>query len=183
MGMRTHRVTFLSPGTLFSEQSDREIAGWDTHAAAQMAGEITERYGAKPYGFYFTEYVTAPPVPDGEGGTLEVRPREVQRSAMFYLGGEVLTWEQVQEREAAEPGKWDICLRNMRGNDEPLVIENRNSWRFTGAFDAEDAVVDAAGEVVKRGSEPELAAYRERKLREWEAERAVGRARWEEQTP
>ena len=57
--MRKTIVTYLSPGTFMSEQSCRDIPERDPALAVKMASKIQERYGAKPYGFYFSTLLTA----------------------------------------------------------------------------------------------------------------------------
>lgn len=44
-------VTFLSPGTFASEATNKDIESWDVSLAMDMAKNIVERHGAKPYGF------------------------------------------------------------------------------------------------------------------------------------
>lgn len=46
-------VVFCSPGSFVHETSTKEIDSWDVRKAVEMATEITERYGSKPFGFYF----------------------------------------------------------------------------------------------------------------------------------
>lgn len=152
-----HRVTFLSPGSFVSEQTSRPVLLWDIPAACEAATDVTERHGARPYGFYFTTYVTAPDVPDGMGGTLKVEARETERSGMHFLGGSILTVEDVERR--ADP-KDAILLSNMRGNDMALVCEVRNGFRSTHPFGARDVTVNAKGEIVERGDTAERIAIR-----------------------
>ena len=52
--MKRHYVTFMSPGTFVAEQTTKQVEAWDVKAAQKMAEGIEERYGAKPYGFYFS---------------------------------------------------------------------------------------------------------------------------------
>ena len=61
---RKHYVTFLSPGTLFPEETTKSIPSWHISPACKMARGITERYDAKPYGFYFETCLVAEPVDD-----------------------------------------------------------------------------------------------------------------------
>jgi len=63
-----HYVTFHSPGTLFNESSTKEIDTWDIKRAVEMSKDITERYGAKPFGFTFSTYLeNDEAVSDGRG--------------------------------------------------------------------------------------------------------------------
>ena len=165
--MRKHYVTFVSPGTFFAETTRKEIASWDTAEAARMAGEIVERHGARPYGFHFTTEVTRDPVPDGEGGTLRVEGRQVAEGPTHFLGGEVLTYDQI---EARRDPKESILLSNMRGNRWPLVIENRNSYRSVQPFEETSVVVDPkTGAIVTTGADERWVTYRREKLAEWDA--------------
>jgi hypothetical protein len=91
MPRRKNYVEFLCPGTFFSETSTREIEEWDTAAAAKIAKGIKARYGARPYGFRFACRIEADPIPDGEGGTLDVRQKTVEQSGIYFIGGTVET--------------------------------------------------------------------------------------------
>lgn len=153
--MRKHFVTFFSPGTFVPEQSSREIPSWDTVAAVEMANGILERYNAHPYGFQFITKLCADPVPDGEGAVLSVQPREVERSGTHFLGGELRRFEEIPKTKENS-----TLLANMRCNDMPIIIENSNSWRFTGAFHEQDCIVDADGSIVRRGTDADLVEYR-----------------------
>lgn len=172
---REHRVTFDSPGSFFAESRTLPIESWSPALAVALADGIVERYGAKPYGFRFSTLLTADPVPDGEGGTLKVEPKEVAQSGTHFLGGEVLTFDQLVARD--DP-KESILRSNMQSNDWPLVLENNNPWRSVQPFPEDACVVDAAGEVIIRGDAPEYRAYREQKAAEWKAELEAQRAEW-----
>lgn len=156
MATTIHRVIFYSPGTFVSEQSSREIASWDTATACEMASGITERYGARPYAFAFVTHVTAPDVPDGQGGTLKVQPRETARSGMHFIDGKVLTVEDI---EARHDPKDSILLSNMRGSF-PIVVETVNGYRSTHPFEERDITVNVSGAIVERGDTAERIAYR-----------------------
>lgn len=159
---RQHFVQFFSPGTLVSETSTLPIDKWDTHLAADMARTITERHGAKPYGFQFITKIVAEPVPDGEGGALNVTPKEVERSDTHYITGRLILFDEVPLDEKT------LC-RNMRGNGHPICIENRNSYRFVSFFEESDCIVDAEGRIIRYGNDADLVEYRAKKLAEWKA--------------
>ena len=145
--MRKHRVTFYSPGTLFAEQSSREIASWDPKEAARMAATIVERHEARPYGFRFATVIAAPPVKDEEGGELEVIPREVERSGMYFLNGKVRAREEVLE--GTDPGE-NILRSNVRCNGWPAIVEGHSPYRWTQPLEAGDCVVKGDGEIIYR---------------------------------
>jgi hypothetical protein len=152
-------VTFYSPGTFFDETSTEDIPEWNPATACRMA---RERYGAKPYAFRFSTYIVADPVSDGQGGTLEVEPKEVAKTGLYHLGGEIVTYDDIQARN--DP-KERILLSNMR-SDSPICIVNTNSWKHTGAFAENDVLVNPDnGEELARGDAPKHIAYR-RKVRE-----------------
>lgn len=167
---RKHFVTFLSPGTFVSETTAKPIDAWDPVQAVKMAEAIVERHGARPYGFYFATFLVADPIPDGEGGTLDVQAKEVERSGVYHLGGKVESFDEVVARN--DP-KEETLRQNMDWNDYAYVCTTTNSYKHTAIFDEKDVVVDATGQITERGDSPERMAYR--KVREekkaWERKR------------
>lgn len=124
-----HYVVFLSPGTFMAEDTRKAIDAWDVERAQDMAAEIVERHGARPYGFYF--------VTRGRGAD-DLDSRELTRSCTYFLGGTVRTVDEV--RAAALPSE-SILLSNMTGNGYSRVIENRNSWKWTQPLGDNDVVL------------------------------------------
>jgi hypothetical protein len=151
-------VTFVSPGTFFAESSTREIDSESPQLACRMAREITERHNAKPYSFVFITKLVSDPVDDGRGGKLEVDSREVRRSGNYFITGELKRFDDILETD-----KTRILLSNMRCNDYPIVVENRNSFLATLPFASGDVIVDWDGNVVQRGDAPDLVEYRKQK--------------------
>ena len=130
MEMKKHFVTFLSPGTFVSEQTQKPIDLWNVDTAIEMSRTIKERHGATPYGFYFT---TRGRKDD------ELDSRETKRSGTYYLGGKVLTLEDIKNRKDK---KDDILIRNMGYNDWNRVVENCNSWKVTMPLEKNGVVLD-----------------------------------------
>jgi hypothetical protein len=158
--MKTQRrefVTFYSPGTLFAETTTKEIGERNVKVALAMAETITERYNATPYGFRFETRIVAEPLPDGEGGTLRVDPKTVAESGTYFLGGKLVTLDEV---EARDDPKESILRSNMRCNDSTIVCEVVRGYKSTHPFTDKDFVVDASGEVTERGDDPRHVAYR-----------------------
>ncbi len=114
-----------------------------TQDEVQLSRGITKRYNAKPYGFRFETRLSADPVDDGEGGTLQVKERTVEKSGMHFLGGEVLNYDEMLSR--GDKGN-EILLGNMKGNGIAFVVENRNSFLSTLPFETCDAVVNSVDE-------------------------------------
>ena len=117
--MRKHFVIFFSPGTFVAEQSRKPIGSWHIDKAIEMSKDIKERHGALPYGFCF---ITRERKDD------ELDSREVDRSGMYYLGGKILTVEDVKARN--DP-KDHILISNMESNGWDKIVVNDNSWRWT----------------------------------------------------
>ena len=113
-----HFVTFLSPGTFVSETTTKEIDSWSVDLAMRMARDIKERHGATPYGFRFETKAS-----DGW------EPRTVKSSGIYYLGGTLLTIDDVPDTDENKTLRW-----NMKNNDIETVIENTNSWKVTMPF-------------------------------------------------
>ncbi len=161
--MRSTIVTFYSPGTFFSESSSKDVPLRDIAFAVEMAQTINERYGAKPYAFRFSTRITAEPIPDGEGGVLQVVPKFVDESGLYFLGGELLFLDDVIKRK--DP-KELILLDNMR-RECPIVVINCNSYKSTIPFGEQDVIVDPVSKLItKRGDNPRLVEYRYEKKKE-----------------
>jgi hypothetical protein len=156
--MRKHQVTFYSPGTLFPEQSTKDIIKWNPALAVKLGQDVSERYHAKPYGFRFHTILVADPLDDGEGGKLEVVSKTVKSSGTFFLGGKLETYTEVCERN--DP-KERILRSNMRGNEDWIVVVNTNSFKSTLPFEVNDFIVDERGHIVEYGNDPKWVAYRE----------------------
>lgn len=125
-----HFVVFCSPGTLFAEQTTKPIDSWNVDKAVKMAHEIVERYNSRPYGFQFTTRARADD---------ELDSHEIKRSGTYYLGGQILTIEDVEARGDPDDR---ILLSNMRGNGYDRIIVNTNSWKWTQPFRDEDVLLD-----------------------------------------
>lgn len=81
--------------------------------AVELSKEISERYGAKPYGFSFVTYREADPVKDEKGNELKVEPKRVAWSpGTVFLGGVVETYDEVMKRN--DPGEQTLRI-NMSG--------------------------------------------------------------------
>jgi hypothetical protein len=122
-------VVFSSPGTLFSENTQRPIDSWDVNTAMKMATEIVERCGATPYGFRFITKSRGPE---------DLDSKQIASSNMYYLGGRVMT---VDEVEAEMPDE-KILIANMRSNKWDRIIINTNSYRTTQPLLDGDVVLD-----------------------------------------
>jgi len=130
ISIKKHFVVFSSPGTLFSEETIKEIAEWDTEKAIIMSKEIKERYGATPYGFCF--------ITRGRTGE-DLDSKEIKRSNFYYLGGEIKTLKEL--RKENNPGDI-ILIRNMECNNWDKVIINNNSWKWTQPFAKGDVLLN-----------------------------------------
>ncbi len=165
--MRKHYATFYSPGTLFSESTSVEVAERDPKLAVAELEKIVERYNAKPYAFTLETRIVRDPVPDGEGGTLDVVPKTVDDvTGLHLLGGTLETWHEV---EARNDPRESIMRSNMRVNGMWIVCVNTNSFRLTIPFGERDVIVDATGAIVERGDDPKHVAYRAMCAKEREA--------------
>lgn len=128
--MQQHFVTFLSPGTLVHEETKQQIHSWNVEDATEMARDIIERYGATPFAFRFSTR---------ERRDDELDSRTTKTSGRYYLGGDVLTLEDIRARNDE---KDKILISNMENNGHDRVIENRNSWRTVQPLEADDTVLD-----------------------------------------
>lgn len=147
--MRKHYVVFYSPGTFFDESSSKPIKNWNIKKAIALSKDVVERYGARPYGFRFETYITSKPVPDGEGGTLEVKSKLISSSGIHFIGGKIRTLSEIKSRN--DPND-RILIFNMECSDYNEVVESTNGYRSTHFFYKDSCIVDENGNIVKKGT-------------------------------
>lgn len=128
--MQRHFVTFVSPGTLFHEETTEEIESWDVPKAVEMSRKIVERHGARPFAFYFTTRKRT---------ENDLDSWESARSSRYYLGGRVETLSEVRKRNLPDE---QILLSNMECNGWDKIIVNTNSYRTTQPFLEGDVLLD-----------------------------------------
>lgn len=138
MGISKHFVTFYSPGTFFSEQTTEPIGAWDPKAALAMASNVTERYGAKPYGFQFTTRTR---------GDSDLDSNVSATSPRYYFGVKVESLADVKAR--GEP-EGSCLITNMECNGWPHIVSTIAGWKATLPLMPEDVVLDAAGQPIPR---------------------------------
>lgn len=127
--MKKHYVNFMSPGSFMAETTTKEIDSWDVNKAIEISENIEERYGAKPYGFYFTTR---------ERKDTDFDSKQVAESGMYYLGGKVRT---IAEVEAENNPNDKILLSNMRSNGYNRVISTTKGWAWTQPLKDNDIVL------------------------------------------
>jgi hypothetical protein len=129
--MKQDFVTFLSPGSFVHEEATERIDSWDVEKAKELAHGITARHGATPFAFVFTTRARKAD---------ELDSKEVKRSGRYFLGGRVMTLEDVKREMPDEK----ILISNMEWNGYARVIVNSNSWRTIQPLDEDDVVLDWA---------------------------------------
>ena len=95
-----------------------------------MSKEIKERHGALPYGFQFATRTR---------NKNDFDSKETARSNMYYLGGEILTVEQVRAENNPDN---KTLISNMECNGYDRIVKNRNSWLWTQPLNDDDIVLD-----------------------------------------
>lgn len=128
--MEKHFVTFYSPGTFVAEATKKPIEAWDPEIAVRMARKVSERYGAKPYGFQFSTCTR-------EADDLDSHVSAT--SPMYYIGGKIETLAEVKTRALPEER---ILRTNMECNGWDRVIVNDNSWRITRPLEKTDIILN-----------------------------------------
>jgi hypothetical protein len=128
-GMRKHFVTFRSPGTFTAEEITEPINSWDVGQATEMAHDIIERHGAIPYAFFFTTRTRK---------DTELDSKETQRSGQYFLGGTVLTLQEVKDRNDPQDR---ILISNMEHNGWDRIVENCNPWKVAQNLGDDDVVL------------------------------------------
>lgn len=127
--MEKHFVTFLSPGTFFSEETTQPIESWCVELAIERSKHIIERYNAKPFCFYFTTRART---------DQDLDSKRVATSKKYYLGGRVMTIQEVEQEMPDER----ILMSNMRGNGWEKIIVNNNGWRVSQPFLEGDVLLE-----------------------------------------
>jgi len=140
MKMEKHFVTFFSPGTFVPEQNCQEVKSWDVDGAVKLAGEIVQRYGARPYAFRFHTI--------GRGDK-DFEPKTTKTGNLYFLGGKVRTLAEVEKDN--DP-KEEVLRSNMRVNKIKRVITNDNSYRFTVEFGDKDVLLDVTLPPLKKSA-------------------------------
>jgi len=164
---RRNFVRFYWPprgGVGFAEDATVEFGHWDVQDAVKVSRVAKNPHGdpGGPSWFSFSSVISHDPIPDGEGGTMEVRSVKVGESGRFYLGGRVLTYEEVTRGDLAHQRTWSAILDNMRNSGQWIV---RVADSHVHTFGHSDVVVDPlSGEVVERGDDPARVAYRAKML-------------------
>ena len=161
-----HYVVFLSPGTFVDETSESKIDAEDPKLALGMSKRIVERYGARPYGFFFKTKL-APVTIEGH----KFVPVETQeKSGVYYIEGQLDTYDQVAARGATRER---TLLGNMRNRDWGIVCRTKVGYSHCGIFNKEDFVIDGEGEITERGDDPKHVSYRQEINARVEKERAA----------
>jgi hypothetical protein len=130
--MKKHFVTFLSPGTFVHEETTLPIESWDVEKACEMAHDINERHGSRPFAFEFSTR---------ERGEKDLDSKVTKESGRYFLGGTLLTAKEIKAMEE-KPGQYDILISNMRCNGWPRVVVNDNSWRIFQPLGKNDCILD-----------------------------------------
>lgn len=118
---REKRVTYYTPGVFFAEDSTLPI---------EDGPDIVQRAtaGAPAGAFCFTlqTVLIAPPVPDGEGGTLRVMPKVVERTGRYYLTGRLFDQDDLRELG----GDYAVLLSNMDSNGwGRVILTPQHNWQ------------------------------------------------------
>lgn len=140
-----HYATFYSPGTFMPESSTVEFPSIDLKAIAKKAEGISERYGAKPFGFRVEtqEYEKI----EKDGKVFKTDTKTTFSSGMYYLTGRVLTLKDVPDTEE------NSILRSNMESNKKVCVENTNSYRHTTFFNKEDKIIDWNGNVIAKGKD------------------------------
>ena len=127
--VKKHFVEFYSPGSFFAETDMREIDSWDIDKAKELAKEIIQRYGAKPYAFKF---ITRGRTDD------ELDSKVIEESGYYFINGIVKTLEEIKAEN--NPNN-KILISNMECNKWDKVVITYSPYKWTQPFRKNDSVV------------------------------------------
>lgn len=128
--MQQNFVIFLSPGTMFSEETMKPIDTWDIDEAVEMSRNVLERYNATPYGFYF---ITK------SRNDNDLDSKETARSNFYYLGGNIISLGELKIKN--DPND-RILIQNMESNHWDAIVENTNSWKVVQPLRETDVILE-----------------------------------------
>jgi hypothetical protein len=124
-----HMVEFFIPGALFSEGEVHEVPERTVEAAIKLAPR---------HAFAFRFYDVNEPPADIDRESFDVAPKALNKSARYYLGGELFTPDEIVAG-AAGTGDFSILVSNARGNGYDRLIRCRTgNWQ---PFEADDTLV------------------------------------------
>ena len=127
--IKQHFVTFKSPGMATAEHTTKEIDAWDTLKAVEMAYDVLERHGAKPYGFHFSTRART---------AQELDSKTIAKSGTYFMGGKIKTLQEV----IADPINNKTLIANMKGNHWDQVVTVTKGYEWTSPILKDDAVLD-----------------------------------------
>ena len=128
MEITQHFVTFLSPGSFVREEKTMPIAAWDTDTAQDLAADVVERHGARPFCFYFT---TRGRSQDDLDSSI------LKKSSRYFINCHVQTLEEVQADPASR-----ILAANMESANWTRVATTRSGFIWTDRMLQGDAVLE-----------------------------------------
>lgn len=127
--MQQHFVTFFSPGTFVAEETIKPIDSWNVDDAVAMMTMISERHGAKPYGFRFSTR---------DRSDDELDSKQIARSPMHYVGGKVETFEEIEARNLPNE---TILRSNMLSNGYERIWTTTEGWKWTQPLKDDDVII------------------------------------------
>lgn len=151
-----YSVTYYSPGTLFSEQDNYDFDDFDLKKFINKAKNIKQRYGASPYGFSYQKLKTPLNPPKLEGFKVNVEPKTLEKSGMFYITGDIIFSKDLVGNDER------ILRGNLENNYDGIGIVNRNSYKFHAGFNEKDCIINWDGVITRRGNDKDLADYRKK---------------------
>jgi len=123
-----------------------EFPSIDLKVIAAKAKTLSQRHGAKPFGFRvetkeYEEIITK------DDKVFRTKTETTYSSGIYFLTGRVLTLNDVPDTEENH-----ILRSNMEIN-KLVCVENTNSYRHTSAFREEDKIIDWDGNVIAEGKD------------------------------
>ena len=127
--VKKHFVEFYSPGSFFAETDTKAIDSWDIEKAKEMAKEIIQRYGAKPYAFRF---ITRGRTDD------ELDSKVIEQSGYHFINGTIKTLAEIKAENNPDD---KVLISNMECNGWDKVVITHSPYKWTQPFTEEDSVV------------------------------------------